>query len=115
MNNDNPVNPIPNLTPEYNISNLDHIGRFITASIQANAPIMPYHAALIAKLIADCRVYCTIRDQAVLTDKTSTDLLANIRSEQIAIQSEEESMSNGTAAEVADSIIAELRKSGINL
>lgn len=111
----NNINPIDNLTAEYNIANLDHIGRFLTASIRANAPIMPMHAALIAKLIADCRVYSTIRDQAVLKDNTSTNLLAEMLKHQTEAQAEDESLSNGTASEVADSIIAELRKNGINL
>ena len=63
-------------------------------------------ASALAFLVADCRIYSTIRDQTLLTDENSTVIVAEMKD----WKSHEQDLSDA-----ADAIIADLRNSGINI
>jgi hypothetical protein len=95
------------ITAQQNITNIDLIGKTIVSYATKGQSIDPSTASLLAILIAECRVYSTIRDGDILKDEGTEFIKKGI---DIVTKQEEDSISD-----IADSIIADLRKSGINL
>lgn len=91
-------NPV---TAERNIENLDIIGKTLVQYARHNEPISPEVANLIALLVAECRVYSSVRDN--LSDEATKFILGGINEERASV------------ADAADAIIEDLRKDGINL
>jgi len=106
MNNDNNNT----ITAQENINNLDLLGKTIMGFYTSGKSIDPVTASLLVVLVADCRVYSTARDADRLND-IGSDIIKKVF-EEVNPSSNEETNS---VSDVADSIIADLRKSGINL
>ena len=98
------------ITAQENINNLDLLGKTIIGFCTSGKSIDPVTASLLAVLVADCRVYSTARDADRLSD-IGSDIIKKVFDE-VNPSSNEETIS---VSEVADSIIADLRNSGINI
>ena len=108
MSNDNNFD---NISPLDNAQNLDAIGSILLSAAKGNIIIDTDKAAILASLVAQCRIYSTNRDAEHLTDPTSVIIreTEKLLREQGA-KSEEQSVSDA-----ADEIVEDLRKSGINI
>lgn len=109
MNNDNNK---PNIIDaQTNAKYLDTIGETLVKFVRQGKNIDSQTALMLALLLAECRNYSTVRDEALLQDETSKIMRDHLaRSAAAANQEEEVSVSDA-----ADEIINDLRKSGINL
>jgi hypothetical protein len=99
-------NDRPILSAQENADTLDLIGKTLFAFVGHGTPIDSATASVLAILLADCRVYSAIRDQDSLTDENTRSILG--------VMSEVKTHQQDLSA-AADSIIADLRKSGINI
>lgn len=99
-----------NITAKQNMDNLDLIGATILSFAKRGVPIDPLVSLSLSALIAECRVYSTLRD-AELDDENSLIIRVEIdRMNKANTAKQEQSVSDA-----ADEIMDELRKSGINI
>jgi hypothetical protein len=94
-----------------NITNIDLVGETLLKFARRGESIDPTTAALLAMLVAECRNYSTVRDSDTLDDPMSKLMRDYFNS----VKEEEQKQENVSASEIADEIINELRKCGINL
>jgi len=99
-------NDRPILSAQGNVNTLDLIGKILVAYASKGLPMDSITASFLAILVSDCRVYSTVRDQDSLTDENSKTVLSIFAAQKTYEQD---------LSAAADSIIADLRKSGINI
>ena len=99
-------NDRPTISAQENVNTLDLIGKILVAYATKGVPMDPMTASSLAILASDCRVYSTVRDQESLTDENSKSVLSVFAAQ----KTYEKDLSDA-----ADAIIADLRKSGINI
>ena len=104
MNNDNNT-----ITPNENAENLDAVGSILLSAAKGNTNIDAPTAAILASLIAQCRIYSVHRD--ALTDPTSV----LIRETEKLMKEQGEKSEEKSVSDAADEIVDDLRKSGINI
>jgi hypothetical protein len=107
MSND--TNNIDTLTPDENAQNLDAVGSILLSAANGNIKIDATKAAILASLIAQCRIYSVHRD--ALTDPTSV----LIRETEKVLRDRGEANEAQSVSDAADEIMEDLRKSGINI
>jgi len=109
MTNDNDK---PNIIDsQTNARNLDVVGGILLKFAKGSKSIDPDTATMLAYLLAECRNYSTLRDADTLDDDTSKFMLPYLTGGSAMNPPCEEV----SASDVADEIIKDLRKSGINL
>lgn len=106
MSNDNNIDT---LTPDENAQNLDAIGSILLSAANGNIKIDATKAAILASLVAQCRIYAVHRD--ALTDPTSV----LIRETEKVLREQGEKNAEQSISDAADEIMDDLRKSGINI
>lgn len=106
MSNDNNIDT---LTPDENAQNLDAIGSILLSAAKGNINIDATRAAILASLVAQCRIYSVHRD--ALTDPTSV----LIRETEKLMKEQGEKSEEQSVSDAADEIVDDLRKSGINI
>ena len=105
MNNYND-NDRPTISAQENVDTLDLIGRILVAYASNGLPVDSITASSLAILASECRVYSTVRDQESLTDENSRSVIDALNQTKTYEQD---------LSDAADSIIADLRNSGINI
>lgn len=105
MSNDNNISPLDNA------QNLDAIGSILLSAAKGNIIIDTDKAAILASLVAQCRIYSTNRDAEHLTDPTSV----LIRETEKVLRDRGEANEAQSVSDAADEIMEDLRKSGINI
>jgi len=89
------------ITAERNIENLDLIGKTLVKVIAGEKFPDPNTLALLTVLVAECRVYSTVRDNG--SDDGSKFILDGLAKDKQSI------------SDAADAILEDLRNDGINL
>lgn len=105
MNNDNNISPLDNA------QNLDAIGSILVSAARGSTTIDATKAAILASLVAQCRIYSTNRDAEHLNDPTSVI----IRETEKLMKEQGEKSEEQSISDAADEIVDDLRKSGINI
>lgn len=106
MNNDHSISTI---SSEENAQNLDAIGSLLVSAAKGERVIDATTAAILASLVAQCRIYSVYRDS--LNDPTSVF----IREAEKIVTDFSEKTEEKSVSDAADEIMEDLRKSGINI
>ncbi len=93
-----------------NANYLDTVGKTLLFYANQGKAISPVEATAMAMLLVECRLYSTDRDRDTLTDINS-----NLLREVLDKADSNTHTTDPSVTQVADEIINDLRKSGINL